>query len=64
MKKLFAFTIILGAMMVAMVAQGQVTYTATFSGNDLSFESVSAPDGNTYSQVLLSGVIGNIVIAK
>ena len=59
MKKLFAFAIILGAMMVAMVAQGQVTYTATFSGNDLSFESVSAPDGNTYSQVLLSGVIGN-----
>lgn len=59
MKKLFTFMMMLGIMAIAMVAQGQVTYTATFNGNNLSFESVSAPDGNTYSQVLLSGVIGN-----
>lgn len=59
MKKLFTFMMMLGIMAIAIVAQGQVTYTATFNGNNLSFESVSAPDGNTYSQVLLSGVIGN-----
>lgn len=59
MKKLFTFMMMLGIMAIAIVAQGQVTYTATFNGNNLSFESVSTPDGNTYSQVLLSGVIGN-----
>lgn len=59
MKKLFTFIMMLGIMAIAIVAQGQVTYTATFNCNNLSFESVSAPDGNTYSQVLLSGVIGN-----
>lgn len=45
--------------MCCLASHAQVTYTATFCGNNLSFESVSAPDGNTYSQVLLSGVIGN-----
>lgn len=59
MKKSVFFIMILGAIAIAMGAQGQVTYTVTFSSNDLSFESVSASDGNTYSQVLLSGVTGN-----
>lgn len=59
MKKSVFFIMILGAIAIAMGAQGQVTYTVTFSSNDLSFESVSASDGNAYSQVLLSGVTGN-----
>lgn len=62
MKKLFAFAIILGAMMVAMVAQGQVTYTATFSGNDLR----NLPDGVYIYSVNCEGCsqTGKIVIGK
>jgi hypothetical protein len=53
MKKLFTFMLMLGIIALAMVAQAQVTYTATFSAEDLALESVSAADGNTYTKVTL-----------
>ena len=60
MKKLITFMMLLGTMMFAIVAQAQVTYTATFSAGDLALESVSAADGNTYTKVTLSGIYGTI----
>lgn len=35
-------------------------HTATYNANNLSFHSISAPDGNTYSKVLLSEISDNI----
>lgn len=60
MKKLITIMMMLGTMMFAIVAQAQVTYTATFSAEDLALESVSAADGNTYTKVTLSGIYGTI----
>ena len=51
---------IMAIILFEMVSHAQITYTATFTANALSLSTTSAPDGNTYTKVSLTGAEGHV----
>ena len=50
----------LATVLLAVAAQAQISHNIRIGQNSLSFRTISAPDGNNYSEVILQGVSGSI----